>query len=121
MARDRSAGLESRQVDRPDCFASRGGALGVETFSPPLCLHCCQGLEDGAALGGTACRIASVFARHPHGSCSAADLKDHVGRRKISLLEAATKTSKGEVHPKSVRISAPQPLMIKPKPFCNEN
>jgi len=76
MARDRPAGMEFRQVDRPDRFAQRGRALGVETLSPSLCLHCCQGLEDRAAFGGAACGIASVFARHPHCSCSVADLKE---------------------------------------------
>ena len=55
---------------------SRGGALGVEAISPPLCLHRGQGIEEGAKFGGAAGGIASVFARHPHRPCSATDLRD---------------------------------------------
>ena len=50
LAPDRPAGLESRQMDRPDRLAPRGGALGVEAISPPLCLHRGQGIKEGRSL-----------------------------------------------------------------------
>ena len=89
----------------------------METLSPPLRLHRCQGLEDGAALGGAACGIASVFARHPHRSCSAADLKRMIlGHRNSALVEAL----EGELRPKSVPTSASHPLTLKRSPSAME-
>src|SRR5437660_674752 len=118
MARDRPAGLESRQVDCPDLLAQRGGALGVEALSPPLCLHRCQGLEDREALGSAACGIASVFTRHPHRSCSAADLKGWFRAAEKSRFWEA---SKGEVRPKSTPNLSTSASNAQLKPFCYGN
>ena len=59
-------------ISKIDDLASR---VGMETLSPPFCLHRCQGLEERAALGSPAGRIASALARHSNRSCSATDLK----------------------------------------------
>ena len=67
---------------RPACHDAWAASKGIQKYQisrlppVPLCLHRCQGIEEGASLGGAACQIASVSARHPHRPCSVANLRD---------------------------------------------
>src|SRR3990170_8125125 len=76
----------------------------------PLCLHRCQGIEEGTSLGGAACQIASVSARQLHRPCSVVNLRDYEKIVKRRLRQISRRESRVQSQPST---STHHPVTLK--------